>query len=339
MSSETNPTGDDALVSEPSLEARLEAWRNEQYCVASQVIVLEDSLELDSSHRFTNVARTLTDATTPTYYGGVDVSFPAKESDPAVAVYVILSDHKKVVYRDHLYFNLEVPYVPSYLSFREIDPIQYLVQKQVSQEPSLTPAAILVDGNGILHPRGAGLACFLGVYTGIPTIGVGKSLYCEAGLWKELVHNGIDDSLEALSAELEEDAAWKHELQSNEERVLLVDKQCIDANDSVAHNTNMDREACMQEIPNNCSGIAMKLRGDNGRVLAAALLGHGGSVGCGVGGCGVGTRVPIYISVGHNISLDKAVQICASLSLARIPEPVRQADLIGRRLLRRNKKK
>jgi deoxyinosine 3'endonuclease (endonuclease V) len=325
--------GDDAPVSEPTLEARLEAWRNEQYRIASQVVVLEDLPESDDSHRFTSVDLALTDATTPTYYGGVDVSFPAVESDPAVATYVILLD-QKVVHRDHVYFHLEVPYVPSYLSFREIQPVQYLVEKQMSQQPSLTPAAILVDGNGILHPRGAGIACFLGVRTGIPTIGVGKTLYCEAGLWKDLVQSGIDASLEALRTEFEHDAAWKHELQSNEDRVLLVDKQCIDANDSVADSTNMDRGACMQEMPKNCNGLAMKLRGNNGRVLAAALLGHGGSL----GGCSVGTKIAIYISVGHNISLNRAVQICAALSLARIPEPVRQADLYGRRLLRRNKK-
>jgi Endonuclease V len=40
------------------------------------------------------------------------------------------------------------------------------------------------------------------------------------------------------------------------------------------------------------------------------------------------------VSVGHQINLQDAVAISASLSLARIPEPVRQADLIGRQLLR-----
>jgi deoxyinosine 3'endonuclease (endonuclease V) len=331
MSSDT--VDDDALESEQSLEERLETWRNEQYLIASQVVVLDDPPETDSNHRFKSVPLTLTDATTPTYYGGVDVSFPAKESDPAVATYVILL-HQKVVYRDHIYFDLDVPYIPSYLAFREMNPLKYLIKKQTSQQPSLTPAAILVDGNGILHSRGAGIACFLGVQTGIPTIGVGKSLYCDAGLSKELVENGIDASLEALRTELEHDAEWKHALQNHEERLLLVDKQCIDANVYVACNTNIDRGACMQEMSKNCNGIAMKLRGDHGRILAAALLGHGG----GLGDCSVGTKKPIYISVGHNISLEEAVQICASLSLARIPEPVRQADLFGRKLLRRKKK-
>lgn len=316
-------------LSEQSLEERLEAWRNEQCRIASQVVVLEDPQESNSDHRFKKVPMT---DTTPAscYYGGVDVSFPATETDPAVAVYVIMST-QKVVYCDYLDFDLEAPYIPSYLSFREIDPLEQLVRKQVSEQPTLTPRAILVDGNGILHPRGAGIACFLGVRTGIPTIGVGKSLYCESGLSREVVHHGIDASLEALRAELQHDAEWTNLLQK--ERVLLVDKQCIDANVVFADNTNKDRTACVQELSKSCDGIAINLRGVNGQVLAAALLGHGG----GLGG-GAGTRKPIYISVGHNISLEQAVQICASLSLARIPEPVRQADLLGRQLLRKKKK-
>ena len=318
-------------LSEQSLDERLETWRNEQYCIASQVVVLEDTPEANSDHRFKKIPLIDTTSLESCYYGGVDVSFPVTETDPAVAVYVIMST-QKVVYHDHLYFCLEAPYIPSYLSFREIDPLEKLVRKQVSEQPTLTPRVILVDGNGILHPRGAGIACFLGVRTGIPTIGVGKSLFCEAGLSREVVQRGIDASLEALREEIQLDAEWMNMFPK--ERVLIMDKQCIDANVVLTDKTNKDRSACVQELSESCDGIVIKLRGDNGRVLAAALLGHGGGL-----GAGVGTRKPIYISVGHNISLEQAVQICASLSLARIPEPVRQADLSGRELLRKNKTK
>jgi deoxyinosine 3'endonuclease (endonuclease V) len=46
---------------------------------------------------------------------------------------------------------------------------------------------ILIDGNGILHNNGCGLASHLGVLCNIPTIGVSKSMFDLDGLHKSLV--------------------------------------------------------------------------------------------------------------------------------------------------------
>jgi len=62
------------------------------------------------------------------------------------------------------------PYVPGYLSFREI-PMLIPLLEQVGNPPDL----ILVDGAGIAHPRGLGLASHIGVIFDIPTIGCAKS--------------------------------------------------------------------------------------------------------------------------------------------------------------------
>ena len=35
----------------------------------------------------------------------------------------------------------------------------------------------MVDGNGLLHPRECGIACHIGVVTGLPTLGVAKNLH------------------------------------------------------------------------------------------------------------------------------------------------------------------
>lgn len=43
---------------------------------------------------------------------------------------------------------------------------------------------VFVDGNGRLHPRGAGLACHLGVVTGLRTVGLGKTFLQVDGLTK-----------------------------------------------------------------------------------------------------------------------------------------------------------
>jgi hypothetical protein len=58
--------------------------------------------------------------------------------------------------------------------------------------------------NGILHPRRAALACFLGVRTGIPTIGIRKTLFCEVGSSEEdAATRAVHESLIAADAHVQ----------------------------------------------------------------------------------------------------------------------------------------
>jgi deoxyribonuclease V len=69
--------------------------------------------------------------------------------------------------------KVNMPYIPTYLAFRELPIIDALINKM--QNP---PTLLLIDGNGVLHPYGMGIASHVGVKLNIPTIGVAKNLLC-----------------------------------------------------------------------------------------------------------------------------------------------------------------
>ncbi len=74
---------------------------------------------------------------------------------------------------------LTYPYVPGLLSWREI-PAAVEALAQLPQVPDV----LLADGQGRAHPRRFGLACHLGLVTGVPTLGCAKSIL--VGRYEEL---------------------------------------------------------------------------------------------------------------------------------------------------------
>jgi len=104
------------------------------------------------------------------FVAGVDVGFEQEGSVTRAAVAVLrfpqLTLHEYAIARRPTSF----PYIPGFLSFREIPAVLDALDK-LQQLPDL----LLCDGQGIAHPRRFGIACHLGVLTDLPSIGVAKT--------------------------------------------------------------------------------------------------------------------------------------------------------------------
>ncbi|EPS65050.1 hypothetical protein M569_09729, partial [Genlisea aurea] len=201
------------------------------------------------------------------YIAGVDLSFSKNDPSIACATLVVLdSSTFEVVHEDSAIVELRVPYVSGFLAFREAPVILELLQKMKNNGSTSYPQVLMVDGNGILHPKGFGLACHVGVLADLPTIGIGKNLHHVDGLTQSRVNKQLRDG------------------SPTDDTLILV--------------------------------------GDSGATLGAAMRSTDGST------------KPVFVSVGHCISLDSAIKIVKFCCRYRVPEPVRQADIRSKIRLR-----
>ncbi len=104
------------------------------------------------------------------YIAGTDVAFPNSGETTRAAIVVMDFPGLRIVDQALVEQPTEFPYVPGFLSFREVPALLRAFEK-IRYIPDL----FLCDGQGIAHPRRFGLACHFGVETGIPAVGVAKS--------------------------------------------------------------------------------------------------------------------------------------------------------------------
>ncbi|CAM5631039.1 endonuclease V [Streptomyces avidinii] len=183
---------------------------------------------------------------------GVDVAYDDERDLVAAAAVVLDAATLEVVEEATSVGRVSFPYVPGLLAFRELPTVLAALEAL-----SVTPGLVVCDGYGLAHPRRFGLACHLGVVTGLPAIGVAKNPF-----------------------------------------------------------------TFTYEEPGARRGDAAPLRAADGDVVGRALRTQDGIK-------------PVYVSVGHRVSLDNACAHALALSPRfRIPETTRHADSLCRRALR-----
>lgn len=106
----------------------------------------------------------------PRYIAGVDISVDRFKGRGMVAAVVLNYPQLEVVEVQTVNAGVTFPYVPGLLSFREMPLILPALEKL-----KITPDLVIMDGQGFAHPRRMGIACHLGLFLGIPTIGCAKS--------------------------------------------------------------------------------------------------------------------------------------------------------------------
>lgn len=175
---------------------------------------------------------------------GADLSSPDSKGMVTGAVVVLSYPELKILEVATSSGKPAMPYIPGFLSFRE-SPIILEAWKKLKTKPQL----LIVDGQGIAHPRRFGVASHLGLWVNIPTIGCAKSVLVGK-------YNSLPDEAGAA--------------------VPLMDK------------------------------------GEEVGKVVLPLKGH----------------PPLYISIGHKISLEQATYWILSLCREnRLPEPIRMAHL------------
>lgn len=184
---------------------------------------------------------------------GVDQAF---SEDKVISAAVVIQDGE-VIEKVHAVEELEMPYIPGLLAFREAPAIISALEKLESD-----PDLLVMDGSGRIHYREAGIATHIGAMYDIPAIGVAKNLLC---------------------GEPEHDVA---ELQQGEKVPIYGDDRM---------------EASTGEV----IGYAFQSRQypESRRIN------------------------PLYVSPGHRLSADTAVEIIERLGGDyKLPEPTRLAD-------------
>jgi deoxyribonuclease V len=105
----------------------------------------------------------------PRTIGGADVSLNRGSKVVYAGIVVLDFATLEPIARSGVVDEVEVPYVPGFLSFREV-PALYRAWQGLKVKPDV----VMLDGHGIMHPRMMGVATHFGLVAGVPTLGCAK---------------------------------------------------------------------------------------------------------------------------------------------------------------------
>jgi len=98
---------------------------------------------------------------------GLDLSFVGRRG-VGIAALLTYPDLKLIKYAVAI-DEVPIPYIPGLLAFREA-PLMFAAYEALHAGPDL----IMVDGHGVTHPRGLGIASHIGLVLDKPSIGAAK---------------------------------------------------------------------------------------------------------------------------------------------------------------------
>jgi deoxyribonuclease V len=107
----------------------------------------------------------------PRLVAGADMSIEPNTNLGYAGIVVIDAETMETVDRSVADVEIDFPYIPGLLSFREIPPLLAAWEKL-----AVRPDVVVFDGVGYAHPRRFGLACHAGMAFGVPSIGCAKSI-------------------------------------------------------------------------------------------------------------------------------------------------------------------
>jgi deoxyinosine 3'endonuclease (endonuclease V) len=233
-----------------------------------RLIALQNTMKTRVNH---------TAITTPIrFVGGCDLTV---QDDIMVGCFVVVDlEHEcRKVYSKCSIVEVNLPYIPGLLCFREGPVVLQCLREFTHARPDLHLDVLLVDACGEWHMRAFGLASYVGVESDVPTIGVSKT-FLNVGSR----HSGRRVGMNAQ---------------------------------------------------NKCRNVGdvMMLRHvlDDGTPIACAVMRTTNSV----------PFRPIFISRGHRMSTELAIEIVRNVCIFREPEPLRLADRISRYFVKKMRTK